>query len=137
MVYIVLLKGISIEAKKIEVVKDWPEPKLICDIQVFLGFTNFYWQFIQNFSRIAALFTSILKTTRLSEPVSDKNNGNKSASSKNNDSIPTFEKNNINNKVDRFGISENDVENAKKLRKSKSEKTSKSRNLAKFKKKVL
>ena len=30
------------EAKKIEVVKDWPEFKSIQDIQVFLGFTNFY-----------------------------------------------------------------------------------------------
>ena len=40
--YIVSSKGINIKAKKIEVVKEWPEPKLIQDIQVFLGFTNFY-----------------------------------------------------------------------------------------------
>ena len=30
------------EAKRIEVVKEWPEPKSVWDIQVFLGFTNFY-----------------------------------------------------------------------------------------------
>ena len=30
------------EAKRIEVIKDWPEPKLVQDIQVFLTFTNFY-----------------------------------------------------------------------------------------------
>ena len=30
------------EAEKIEVVKDWPEPKSVCNIQVFLGFANFY-----------------------------------------------------------------------------------------------
>ena len=30
------------EAEKIEVVKDWPEPKSVRDIQVFLGFANFY-----------------------------------------------------------------------------------------------
>ena len=30
------------EAKKIEVVKDWPELKSVCNIQVFLGFANFY-----------------------------------------------------------------------------------------------
>ena len=49
------------EAKGIEVVKEWPKPKLVRDIQVFLGFANFYQQFIQSFSKIAILFTSILK----------------------------------------------------------------------------
>ena len=34
------------EAEKIEVVKKWPEPKSIQDIQVFLGFVNIYLQFI-------------------------------------------------------------------------------------------
>ena len=40
--YVVLLKRISIEAKKIEVVKDWPKPKSVRNIQIFLGFANFY-----------------------------------------------------------------------------------------------
>ena len=40
--YVVSSKGISMEAEKIEVVKEWPEPKLVRDIQVFLGFANFY-----------------------------------------------------------------------------------------------
>ena len=44
--YVVLSKGISIEAKRIKVVREWPEPKSVRDIQVFLGFANFYWQFI-------------------------------------------------------------------------------------------
>ena len=44
--YVVLSKDISIETKKIKVVKNWPEPKLIRNIQVFLDFINFYWQFI-------------------------------------------------------------------------------------------
>ena len=40
--YIVSFKGISIEDKKIEVVKEFPKLKLIWDIQVFLSFANFY-----------------------------------------------------------------------------------------------
>ena len=40
--YIVLSKYINMEAKKIEVVQEWPEPKSVQDIQVFLGFANFY-----------------------------------------------------------------------------------------------
>ena len=31
------------------------------EIQVFIGFANFYWHFIQNFSRIAAPLTLLLK----------------------------------------------------------------------------
>ena len=37
---------------------------LIKDIQVFIGFTNFYWRFIQGFNRIATSLTSLLKTIR-------------------------------------------------------------------------
>ena len=44
--YVMLSKGISMEAKRIEVVRKWPEPKSVQDIQVFLGFANFYWWFI-------------------------------------------------------------------------------------------
>ena len=40
--YVILLKWINIKAKKIEVVKDWPKSKSVQDIQVFLGFANFY-----------------------------------------------------------------------------------------------
>ena len=44
--YIVSSKSISMEVEKIEVVKKWPKLKSVQDIQVFLGFTNFYQQFI-------------------------------------------------------------------------------------------
>ncbi len=52
-----------IEEERIETVRDWPEPQSVRDIQVFLGFANFYRRFIKNFCRIAALLTSILRTT--------------------------------------------------------------------------
>ena len=58
-------KNISIKAKKIEVVKKYSELKSVRDIQVFLGFVNFYQQFIQDFSKIAAPLMSILKTIML------------------------------------------------------------------------
>ena len=35
----------------------------------FFGFANFYWQFIQGFSRITILFISILKTLRSIKPI--------------------------------------------------------------------
>ena len=51
------------EEERIDAVKAWPEPKSILDIQVFIGFGNFYWRFIQGFSKIATPLTSILKTS--------------------------------------------------------------------------
>ena len=129
----VLLKEINLEAKKIKVIKDWPEPKSVYNIQVFLGSANFYWQFIQGFSRIAAPLTSILKTIGLpNKPAPSRNNSSRSASGKYDNSRPAFEKNNGNGEVDGFCVGRNGVEYAKKSGKlsksgkSKSKKTSKS-----------
>ena len=58
--YVVSAHGVRIEEERIDAVKNWPEPKSMHDIQVFLGFANFYRRFIQVFSRIAALLTSML-----------------------------------------------------------------------------
>ena len=49
------------EEERIDVVKNCLEPKSIRDIQVFLGFANFYRRFIQGFSRIAAPLISMLR----------------------------------------------------------------------------
>ena len=61
--YIVSAQGVRMEDERIEAVKNWPEPTSVRDIQVFIGFANFYQRFIQGFSRIAAPLTSLLKTT--------------------------------------------------------------------------
>ena len=44
--YVVSSQGIRMEEERIDAVKAWPEPKLIRDIQVFIGFANFYRRFI-------------------------------------------------------------------------------------------
>ncbi|KAJ3556396.1 hypothetical protein NPX13_g10144 [Xylaria arbuscula] len=51
--YIVSTNGISVDRAKIAAVKDWEEPKTVKELQSFLGFCNFYRQFIDGFSRIA------------------------------------------------------------------------------------
>lgn len=60
--YIVSAQVVRIEGERIEAVQNWPEPKSVRDIQVFLGFVNFYWRFIQGFSKIAGPLTSMLRT---------------------------------------------------------------------------
>ena len=54
------------EDKQIKVVKNWLELISVRDIQIIIGFANFYCRFIKDFSNIAILLTSLLKKTRLS-----------------------------------------------------------------------
>ena len=70
--YVILSQSMRMKDEKIEAVRNWLESKSIQDIQVFIDFANFYWQFIQDFSKIAAPFTSMLKTTEsLNSPQGD------------------------------------------------------------------
>jgi hypothetical protein len=45
--------------KKIQAIMDWLTPKTVHDVQCFLGFANFYWIFIKNYSQVAAPFTRL------------------------------------------------------------------------------
>src|SRR5260221_6150259 len=38
---------------KVQGVTDWPQPAKVKDVQSFIGFVNFYWRFICDFSEIA------------------------------------------------------------------------------------
>lgn len=57
--FIILAQGIKMEEEKIKVVKTWPEPQSVRDIQIFFDFANFYRKLIKNFSRISTSLTSI------------------------------------------------------------------------------
>ena len=59
--YVVSSQEILMEEEKIDAVKAWPEPKSVQDLQVFIGFANFYRRFIQGLSKIAVPLISILK----------------------------------------------------------------------------
>ena len=54
------------EEERIDAVKKYPESESVRDIQIFIGFTNFYRRFIKGFSRIAVLLIVMLKKTKLS-----------------------------------------------------------------------
>src|SRR5258707_14789873 len=44
---------VAMDPIKVQGVTDWPQPAKVKDIQSFIGFVNFYWRFICNFSEIA------------------------------------------------------------------------------------
>ena len=52
---------IKMEKEKIQRVLDWLASEEIKDIQKFLGFTNYYWQFIKNFTAIARPLHDLVK----------------------------------------------------------------------------
>src|SRR5271169_3060821 len=59
--YIISPEGIEMEPSRISTITEWPVPKSVHDIQVFLGFANFYRRFIHAYSRITLPITKLLK----------------------------------------------------------------------------
>ena len=60
-------QAVRMEDKQIEAMKNWPKLTSVRDIQVLIGFANFYQRFIQGFSKIAAPITLLLKGTGSSD----------------------------------------------------------------------
>src|SRR6201747_2698826 len=59
--YVVTTKGVSMSQKKVDTIQQWKQPKLVKDIQIFMGFANFYRRFIKDFSAICKPITELLK----------------------------------------------------------------------------
>ena len=57
--YILSSSGLTMSDNKVKIIQDWLEPKKVKNIQSFLGFTNFYHQFIFNYSDIVILLTHL------------------------------------------------------------------------------
>ncbi len=53
--------GIRMDEWKVEAIRTWPTPSTIKELQRFLGFSNFYRRFIQNYSTITSPLTSLLR----------------------------------------------------------------------------
>ncbi len=43
-------KRIKMDPRKVETVREWPQPQNLKDVQFFLGFANFYWRFVDDYS---------------------------------------------------------------------------------------
>ena len=51
---------------KVNAIKDWQSPTKKKQVQAFLGFANYYWQFIQNNSAKVKPFTELTRDVPLS-----------------------------------------------------------------------
>ena len=61
--HILTAEGVAVDPAKIEVVKEWEQPRNVTDIYSFLGLAGYYCCFIENFSKIAKPMTNLLKKT--------------------------------------------------------------------------
>ena len=53
--------GLRMDESKIQVIRDWPTPRKVKDIQSFLGFANFYRRFISSYSDITVPLTRLTR----------------------------------------------------------------------------
>jgi hypothetical protein len=58
--FIITPDGISMDPERIATIVEWPVPTCILDIQIFLGFANFYRRFIDEYSRVVIAITALL-----------------------------------------------------------------------------
>ncbi len=59
--FILSESGISLAQDKLKVIKDWPIPKNLVELQSFLGFANFYRQSIRDYSLIVLPLTDLTR----------------------------------------------------------------------------
>jgi hypothetical protein len=59
--HIISPSGVSMDPVKTAAIASWESPKNVKDVQVFLGFANYYRRFIWQFSKIVQPLTSLLR----------------------------------------------------------------------------
>jgi hypothetical protein len=59
--YIVDEHGVHVDPAKIQVIRDWPAPTTLTELQSFLGLVNFYQRFVLGFFHIAWSLSQVTK----------------------------------------------------------------------------
>ena len=62
--YIVSNHGVSMDPRRVDAIQTWPEPKTLRELQIFLGFANFYRRFVRFYAKITRALTELLKGSK-------------------------------------------------------------------------
>ena len=59
--FIISPDGVSMDPDRVVAINEWPTPTNVEEIQMFLGFADFYRRFIEGYSRVVSSITSFLR----------------------------------------------------------------------------
>ena len=59
--FVISADGIGMESDRISMIEDWPIPESVRDVQVLLGFMNFYQRFIRKYAKVTTPISDLLK----------------------------------------------------------------------------
>jgi len=59
--YIVKTSGVTMSDRKVKRVQNWAHPRLVKEVQIFIGLANLYGQLIKDFSKVCKPITETLK----------------------------------------------------------------------------
>lgn len=59
--HIISAKGLAVNPDKIEVIQQWPPPKIVKEVHSFLGLAGYYRYFIHHYTAIAGPLTDLLR----------------------------------------------------------------------------
>jgi Reverse transcriptase (RNA-dependent DNA polymerase)/RNase H-like domain found in reverse transcriptase/Integrase zinc binding domain/Chromo (CHRromatin Organisation MOdifier) domain/Aspartyl protease len=59
--FVISPEGISMNSDRVIAINEWPIPTNVEEIQIFLGFANFYRRFIEGYSRVVSPITLLLR----------------------------------------------------------------------------
>src|SRR5208282_2833807 len=59
--FIISPDGISMEPDRVAAITEWRVPTSVQDVQIFLGFANFYRRFIEGYSCITSAISTLLR----------------------------------------------------------------------------
>ena len=59
--YAVATDGVTMNENKVETIKAWKPPTSVTEVQIFMGFANFYRRFIKSFAEICTPITNLTR----------------------------------------------------------------------------
>ena len=60
--HIISAKGMRMDPEKVEAILRWPAPKNLQELQIFLGMSGFYRQYVRDYAKISVPMTNQLQS---------------------------------------------------------------------------